>query len=113
MTLEGTPLNTNPQEVPPTLPRIFLFEPGWRVGMKVGSEREFCYSTAPGQDYYHRLLDGELYLYHNDEKLCMPCASRRGLLAYEPRPLREPVIDVELDAPAESSTDYEVKPPPA
>lgn len=112
MTLEGTPLTTNPQAEPPTLPRIFLFEPGWRVAMKLGSEREFCYATAPGQDHYHRLNDGEIYLYHNDEKLCMPCASRRGLLVHDPRPLREPIAGLDLDSPGDSS-DYEVVPPRA
>jgi hypothetical protein len=69
--------------------RLFLFEGGWRVELKVGSEREFCYITAPGQDYYHRLLDGEIYLVRQDEKLCLACAERRGVLAYEPRTLRE------------------------
>ena len=39
--------------------RLYLHEPGWQIGLKVGSEREFCYAMAPGQDYYHRLLDGE------------------------------------------------------
>jgi hypothetical protein len=69
--------------------RLFLHEPGWRVELKAGSDREFCYMTAPGQDYYHRLLDGEVYLVRGDEKLCLACAERRGLLSYEPRTLRE------------------------
>ncbi len=67
--------------------RMFLREPGWRVGHKLGSEREFCYMMAPGQDYYHRLLDGEVYVHHGDERLCLACAERRGLLAYQPRGL--------------------------
>jgi hypothetical protein len=112
MTLEGSPLNAHPQTEAPALPRLFLHEPGWRVGMKVGSEREFCYATAPGQDYYHRLMDGELFLYRPDEKLCMPCASRRGLLTYGPRPLREPIAADALDVP-EDPSDYEVKTPPS
>jgi hypothetical protein len=68
---------------------LFLREPGWRIAQKTGSEREFCYMTAPGQDYYHRLLDGELFAFHGIEKLCLACADRRGLLSREPRPLRE------------------------
>ncbi len=43
-------------------PRLYVFEPGWRVSIKRGSHREFCYAMAPGQDYYHRLLDGEIFL---------------------------------------------------
>ncbi len=112
MSLEGTPLNTNPQDEPPTLPRLFLFEPGWRVGMKVGSEREFCHSTAPDQDHYHRLMDGEVFLYRGDDKLCMPCASRRGLVTFEARPLGEQIFAVEVDVPADQD-DYDVNPPRA
>src|SRR4051812_31576307 len=82
--------------------RLFLFEGGWRIELKVGSDREFCYMTAPGQDYYHRLLDGEIYLARGDEKLCLACAERRGLLAYEPRMLRErgPVLVRDIETPA-------------
>src|SRR5262245_55140298 len=85
-------------------PRLFLHEPGWRVALKAGSEREFCYAAWPGQNYYHRLLDGEVYLYRGDERLCLPCAARRGLLSFEPRQLRETVITIEdIDLPAGSS----------
>lgn len=84
----------------PNLPRLFLFEPGWRIARKGSSEREFCYQIAPGQDYYHRLLDGEIYLFKADEKLCLPCAARRGLLTYDPKLLREPIagVNVAIDA---------------
>jgi hypothetical protein len=71
-------------------PRLFVHEPGWRIGIKRGSHREFCYMMAPGQDYYHRLMDGELFLFHGDERLCLSCAVRRGLISFEPRRLREP-----------------------
>ena len=72
-------------------PRLFVFEPGWRVSIKHGSHREFCYVMAPGQDYYHRLLDGELFVHHGDERLCLSCATRRGLISFEPRLLRNPI----------------------
>lgn len=88
--------------------RVFLHEPGWRIAQKVGSEREFCFMTAPGEDYYHRLFDGELYVYHAEEKLCLACAERRGLLAHEPRPLRPAIRGVDLEGP-ESDSGYDVK----
>ena len=72
--------------------RMYLAEPGWRIGVKAGNDREFCYMMTPGQDFYHRLLDGEIFLYRHDEKLCLACASRRGLLVAEPRQLREAVV---------------------
>ncbi len=72
--------------------RMYLAEPGWRIGVKAGNDREFCYMRMPGQDFYHRLLDGEIFLQRDAEKLCLACASRRGLLVAEPRRLREVVI---------------------
>src|SRR4051812_48904786 len=87
-----------------TVPRrLFLHEGGWRIELKIGSDREFCYMTAPGQDYYHRLFDREIYLVRGDEKLCVACAERRGLLAYEPRFLREGVREPTLDIPPPSA----------
>jgi hypothetical protein len=85
--------------------RLFVFEPGWRVSIKHGSHREFCYAMAPGQDYYHRLLDGELYVHHGDERLCLSCATRRGVISFEPKLLRNP-IDYSL-ADSSDLADYE------
>lgn len=80
--------------------RMYLSEPGWRIGVKIGSEREFCYTRAPGQDFYHRLLDGEVFLHRAEEKLCVACASRRGLIATEPKRLREAIIPLPADTEA-------------
>jgi hypothetical protein len=84
-------------------PRLFLHEPGWRVLRKESSERTFCYLITPGQDHYHRIGAGELYVARGDEKICFACAQRFGLLSHEPRPLREPVeaIDIAADLAAE------------
>lgn len=79
-----------PADEGPSPRRLFVFEPGWKVGMKVGSVREFCYKMAPGQDFYHRLCDGEIFLQRGDERICLACAERSGVLAYEPKGLREP-----------------------
>jgi hypothetical protein len=80
--------------------RMFLFESGWRVGFKTGSAREFCYMMNPGQDFYHRLLDGEIFLVRAEERLCLACASRRGLIAFEPKRLRESIVGVPADLEA-------------
>jgi hypothetical protein len=69
--------------------RLYLHEPGWRIGLKVGSDREFCYVMAPGQDFYHRLFDGEIYVFRPEERICLACAFRRGLISYSPKGLRE------------------------
>jgi hypothetical protein len=77
--------------------RMFIFESGWRVGVKSGSTRELCYMIAPGQDYYHRLLDGEVFLVRDGERLCLSCASRRGLISFEPKQLRDSIVSVPAD----------------
>ena len=71
---------------------MFIFEAGWRVGVKTGSMRELCYMMAPGQDFYHRLLDGEIFLVRDGERLCLSCALRRGLISFEPKQLREAIV---------------------
>ena len=66
---------------------------------------------APGQDHYHRLLDGEIYLQHGDEKLCLPCADRQGILAHEPRRLGRPAgRDADEIAPGEVAP-FDLAPP--
>jgi hypothetical protein len=69
--------------------RLYVHEPGWRISIKRGSDREFCHVMAPDQDYYHRLVDGEIYLHQADERICLGCAVRRGIISYEPRRLRD------------------------
>ena len=91
--------------------RLYIREPGWKLGHKVGSAREFCYMQSPGQDFYHRILDGEIYVYSADERLCLSCAGRRGLLSYEARGLRDRGEELDLssaaDRPASDSSDPE------
>ena len=89
-------MNAHADPTPPVPPppgsnprRLFLYESGWRIELKTGSDREYCFMTAPGQDYYHRLLEGEIYVARGDEKLCLACAERRGLLSFEPRALSD------------------------
>jgi hypothetical protein len=106
-----TPAETS--EPPITPHRLFLYEPGWRVGLKVGSEKTFCYMMKPGQDYYHRLLDGEIYLYNNEERICFACAVRRGLISDQPRGLSDARAVSELDAPEhDRGSPFDLAPPP-
>jgi hypothetical protein len=90
------------------IPRLFLREPGWQVHLKLDSARAFCYATAPGEDYYHRLTDGEVYLQRGDERFCLPCAARRGLLSHEPRSLCDRGGAPDLDT---AEDDYDVVEP--
>lgn len=96
---------------PPTVGRLFLTEPGWRVELKVGSDREYCFLIAPGQDFYHRLGDGEIVVRRGDERLCLACAGRRGLLVDRPKTLRATLGSVEFEAQADDPG-FELGPPP-
>ena len=69
--------------------RMFVHEPGWGIHIKRGSDRAFCYVMNPGENHYHRLVDGELFLQHGEERICLACASRRGIISFEPRRLRD------------------------
>ena len=112
MSLKGrdpSDIETDPQPEPR---RLFLHEPGWHVGLKVGSIRENCYQMAPGQEYYHRLSDGEIYVARADEKLCLACAARRGLLSYEAKSLRESIASFEYVAHLDLNPDIELGPAP-
>ena len=71
------------------VPHLYLFEPGWKVALKTDNDRAYCYVMAPGQDFYHRLNGGEIHLIRGDEKVCLACAGRRGLLSFQPRLLRD------------------------
>jgi hypothetical protein len=86
--------------------RLFMFEPGWHVRVKKHSEREFCHMKAPGQDFHHRLQVGELFLAREDERLCLACAERRGLLSFQPRGLR-PSLGVLTYEETEPVTPYD------
>jgi hypothetical protein len=92
--------------------RLFLHEPGWRVGTKVGSDKVFCYVMSPGQDYYHRILDGEVYLFNDDERVCFACAQRRGLLSDQPRGLHESRAPFDLAIhPDDRGGEFDLVPP--
>lgn len=86
MSINGKQPST-PAPAPRAGERMYVHEPGWQVSVKRGSERVFCHMMTPGQDYYHRLLDGEMILHHDTERLCIACAARRGIISYEARRL--------------------------
>lgn len=52
---------------------------GWTLGVKSGA-REYCSHRNPGEEWFHLLLDGELFLQFGEQKICLNCAFRNGLL---------------------------------
>lgn len=52
----------------------------WDVHIKRDSDRFFCYSKHPGEEWFHLLLNGEIYVSRQHEKYCLRCALRMGFL---------------------------------
>ena len=52
----------------------------WRAVVKTDFAKQYCHLKTPGEDYYHLLTGGELYLDDGEAKLCLNCAVRSGVL---------------------------------
>lgn len=50
----------------------------WTAHVKQSAEKEYCYIKSPGDEYFHLLMKGEIYLDHQGEKYCLNCAIRQG-----------------------------------
>ena len=51
----------------------------WRAGIQSGA-REYCSIRQPGQDWFHLLVNGEIYLQFGTDKMCLNCALRQGYI---------------------------------
>ena len=71
----------------PSLPddrRLYLPHPqDWTIGVKPGFDREYCHAKSPGEDYYHLLMGGEVLLSNGEQKYCLNCAVRLGLVTFD------------------------------
>ena len=69
------------EHAPATDLRLYAPRPeGWEAHLKHGWDKEYCFSKGPDEDYFHLLLNGEIYLQRDTEKYCLNCALRLGLL---------------------------------
>lgn len=60
--------------------RLYLPTPeGWEIKIHSGP-RDYCYYRNPGEEWFHLLIDGELYLEYGNERICLNCACRQGIL---------------------------------
>lgn len=61
--------------------RLYLPHPeNWSVRAKPSFDREFCHAKFPGDPHYHLLMGGELHLDNGEQKYCLDCALRMGLI---------------------------------
>lgn len=60
--------------------RLYVpFSEGWEVRIKTGP-RDYCSFRLPGEDGFHLLLSGEIYLQYGSQKMCLSCAYRQGFI---------------------------------
>ncbi len=65
---------------PDSLPDCRLYVPdakSWQVHIQRSGDRVYCFAKNPGEDYYHLIVDGEIYLQRGDEVFCLRCALRQ------------------------------------
>lgn len=87
---------------------------GWVLRVKSGA-REYCSHRNPTEEWFHLLIDGELFLQFGEERICLNCAFRSGLLTddrlfWQKGHRRQRVFpvsdtDPKVDAPPEASND--------
>jgi hypothetical protein len=61
----------------------FKYGEGWAAHFKHDWMKEYCYAQNPGEDYYHLLLSGEIYVQRGTEKYCLNCALRHGHITHD------------------------------
>ena len=69
------------QEEIPAQPdgRLYVPMPDvWDAHVKKNWEQDYCFFQNPGENYFHLLVGGEIYLQRGDEKCCLNCALRHG-----------------------------------
>lgn len=53
---------------------------GWEAVIKQTWETEHCYAKSPGEDWFHLLAEGEIYIQRGAEKFCLTCALHLKIL---------------------------------
>jgi hypothetical protein len=56
---------------------------GWKAAIKSDWNKEYCFVQKPGEDFYHLLVTGEVFLQRGSEKYCLSCALRHGYATHE------------------------------
>ena len=61
--------------------RLYLTDPTTtRIEAKKSSEKGYCYHRFPGDEHFHLLMGGEVYVARGDQRICLECALRLGYL---------------------------------
>jgi len=58
--------------------RLYVSLPdSWTAHGKRDSIKEYCYTKSAGEEHFHLLVKGEIYLNHQGEKYCLNCALKQ------------------------------------
>ena len=75
---EGSDVRQNSQDR-----RLYVpHSESWQAGIQSGA-REYCSVRQPGEDWFHLLINGEIYLQFGSDKMCLNCAMRQGHITEE------------------------------
>jgi len=66
------------QAVPHDLRQYIPHPKNWQAHIMGNSPREYCHFKSPGEDWFHLLMAGEIYLQYGTAKFCLNCARRFG-----------------------------------
>jgi hypothetical protein len=76
-------LDRHPNQDVPDI-RLYLAQPeGWSAHVKHNWDKEYCFHKNPGEDFFHLLMHGEIYVQHEEEKYCLECALRNGIVTHD------------------------------
>jgi hypothetical protein len=56
---------------------------GWKAAIKHDWNKEYCFVQRPGEEFYHLLATGEIFLHRGTEKYCLSCALRHGYVTHD------------------------------
>ena len=66
------------ESIPEIDHRIYVPLPdSWTAHAKRDSVKEYCHTKSEGEEHFHLLMKGEIYLMHQGEKYCLSCALKQ------------------------------------
>lgn len=84
LTTNSSPESRSPAENQHLDARLYVPDHNdWDVQIKRDSERIYCYAKLPGQDWFHLILNGEIFVSRQHERYCLRCALRLNYLTQD------------------------------
>jgi hypothetical protein len=81
--IEPSPSDVREYNPGPDMRLYFPDHAEWDVKIKRDSERIYCYAKLPGEDWFHLILNGEIYVTRQHERYCLRCALRMKFLTQD------------------------------